>query len=258
MDLSFINTVKIFFSKETDIFRDFLKENRFERLLVITGSQKTKRIAEKFCDSIDDFTIRIMSGVETNAESEWIEKNLQVAKEFSPELIVTIGGGSVHDTGKALAIMIKSPINCKLKDYIVSGTLSTLGIKQVVPVVTIPTIAGSGAEVSPAALIKIENKKCVIYSPLLHPMATFINTDHYLSLNNHQFARSAFDSFIQATEGFISTKSNNISNAFAIEAIRYFNFAVPFMVNNHYPQLKGKSKKHKKEIKSRTKYHLTK
>lgn len=231
MRISYLNTVKVFFTKEMNEFASFIEANSYRRVLIVTGCNKTKSISDHLEEVLENCNVKILDGIETNASSNWIEKNLQEAKEFSPEVIVTVGGGSAHDSGKALAIMIESSSEYTIEDYTVNGKLSVPGIKKVLPVITIPTISGSGAEVSPAALIRIKNQKRVVFSPVLHPIATFINTDYFRSLNMRQVARSAFDSFIQASEGFVSTAANNLSNAFAVETIRYFNDVLPFLTN---------------------------
>lgn len=231
MGISYQNTVKIFFTKEINDIVSFVEINKFKRILIVTGCKKTKSIARKIAKYFKNNIVKVLSGIETNANSKWIEENIQEAKCFSPNVIITVGGGSVHDTGKALAIMIKSSLKFSIEDYTVDGKLSVPGIKKVLPVITVPTLSGSGAEVSPAALFRIGNKKRVVFSPLLHPVASFINIDYFRSLSIHQISRSAFDSFIQAAEGFISTLANNISNAFATETIKYFDAVLPCLRN---------------------------
>lgn len=138
-------------------------------------------------------------------------------------LLLLLGGGSVHDTGKAISVMLYSDDKVDIEDYTVDGKLSVPGIKKTLPIITIPTLVGSGAEVSPAALIQIGNKKRVMFSTLLHPTATFINNSFLGTLSINKISRSAFDSLVQALEGFISTSANAISDAFAMQTISYFN-----------------------------------
>lgn len=233
MGINYQNTVKVFFTKDASDIVSFVEANEFKRVLFVTGCVKTKDIADSLKDEFKEFETKTLSGVETNANSQWIDKNISEAKSFSPDVIITVGGGSVHDTGKALAIMIGSSSEFSIEDYTVNGKLSVPGIKNVLPIITVPTISGSGAEVSPAALLRINNQKRVVFSPLLHPIATFVNTDYARLLGIRQISRSAFDSFIQAAEGFVSTAANNISNAFAAETIRYFNMILPYLVKDN-------------------------
>lgn len=235
MDFIYRNTTQLFFTKELiEELNDFIKSNKFKRALIITGETATSKIASTICSELI-VEHKIMSGVRSNPLSETVEKIARDAKQFNPDVILTVGGGSVHDTGKAVAIMYFDNNN-SVEDYTVTGKFSVPGIKKVLPVITIPTLFGSGAEVSPAALIRIGNEKRVIYSPLLHPLASFINTNLTQSLNKVEISRSAFDSFIQALEGFVSLSSNNISDAFAKTTIEYYNICLPNLIQGIYTE----------------------
>ncbi len=233
MNLSYCNTTKVFFTNEIKDIYDFVCSSGFNKVLFVTGGQSTKKIALQIKDGFNTSNIQciVLDGITTNPLSETIEEMAKVAKSFSPDVILTVGGGSVHDAGKAISIMVFSENN-NVEDYTVNGKLSVPGIVKTIPVITIPTVWGSGAEVSPAALVRIGKEKRVIFSPMLHPVATFINTNFADSLTNYQISRSSFDSFVQALEGFISTSSNNISNSFAKIAIDNYNTCLPSLFHN--------------------------
>lgn len=233
MDFIYQNTTKLYFTKKlTEDLSAFLDGNGFSKALVISGGESTTKIAQ---DVIKGLTIKckLCSGVQSNPLSEMAEQISAETKVFNPDVIITIGGGSVHDTGKTVAVLYYDEGHTA-EDYTVNGTLSVPGIKRALPVITIPTLYGSGAEVSPAALIRIGNEKRVIFSPMLHPLASFVNTDLTKKLKCSEVARSAFDAFIQALEGFISLSANNISNAFAKITLEYFNDCLPALISGKY------------------------
>ena len=233
MNFIYRNTTQLYFTKEiTNDVNDFIVSNNFKKVLIITGGTSTEQYAKIISDNISVENI-IISGVVSNPLSETVEKMAIIAKDYKPDLILTVGGGSVHDTGKAVAIMFFDSENT-IEDYTVTGKLSVPGIKKVLPVITVPTILGSGAEVSPASLLRIGNEKRVIFSPLLHPLASFINIEWSKRLNKSMLARSAFDSFVQALEGFVSVSANNISDAFAITSIEYYNACFPALIDGCY------------------------
>lgn len=233
MNFSYCNTTKVYFTDEVKDIYDFVCTSGFNKVLFITGGKSTKKIAQQIKDEFDTSKIKciVLEGITTNPLSETIEEMANAAKTFSPDVILTVGGGSVHDAGKAVSIMMFSEENT-VEDYTVNGKLSVPGIVKTIPVITIPTVWGSGAEVSPAALVRIGHEKRVIFSPLLHPIATFINTNFADSLTGYQISRSSFDSFVQALEGFISMSSNNISNSFARIAIENYNACLPSLFHN--------------------------
>lgn len=222
MNFNYCNTVKLFFGANVcEQLKGILFEQQANRILFITGEEKSRNVTSCIAEQMEEFDTKVLSGVTTNAKAATILDMAQISKEFNPDVIITVGGGSVHDTGKAVSIMSKST-DAALEDYTVNGKLSVPGIKDVIPLITIPTIVGSGAEVSPAALVKIDNEKRVIFSPLLHPIATIINIEYLKELNKDILSRTAFDSFIQSIEGYLSTAANNISDAFSEKAMEYF------------------------------------
>lgn len=187
------------------------------KVLVLTGGESTQKIAEIFCDKLkDDFIITLKTGVKTNPEIEFIEKI--ACEEEKVDVILTIGGGSVHDSGKALAIAMTH--NEKLEEYTTDGKISVSGItSRVIPIITIPTIFGTGAEVSPAALLKIENKKRVIFSTFIYPKATFIDCSFTTTLSKEMCIKASLDAMVQGIESLASTKAQAFSKRFSLSAI---------------------------------------
>lgn len=233
MNFNYCNTTKLFFTKDLSAdLSSFINANCYKKALVISGGPSTTKIAEKILKNLS-INFKLCVGVQSNPLSETAEEIALEAKSYHPDIIITIGGGSVHDTGKAVAILYYDEGH-NTEAYTVNGALSVPGIKRTLPVITIPTLYGSGAEVSPAALIRIGNEKRVIFSPLLHPLASFIDTDLTSGLTRDEVARSAFDAFIQALEGYVSLSANNISNAFARITIEYFNECVPALKSGNY------------------------
>ncbi len=224
MEYCYRNTTEVYFTLDViKRIHGYLKDNGFERVFMLTGRITSKEIAESIAENLtNSFKVFIYNGVSTNPTDSMVKDAYSNAVEFSPDVIITVGGGSVHDCGKAVSILLSNPESHNIDDFTVTGCLSVSGIKRVLPLITIPTLFGSGAEVSPAALLRIRNEKKVVFSPLLHPKATFVNVSFCKSSSSKVIARSAFDSFIQALEGYISSKANELSNVFALGVIGNF------------------------------------
>lgn len=223
MKFSYVNTTKIFFTNRLEEIGDYIASMNYRRPLIVTGCTYSAMKANEIANTLSCDEHKIISGVSTNASCDFVKDNLKTISDFSPDVIITVGGGSVHDTGKVISVMLYSDDKVGIEDYTVDGNLSVPGIKKTLPIITIPTLVGSGAEVSPAALIRIGNKKRVVFSTLLHPTATFVNCSLLETLSINKISRSAFDSLVQALEGFISSSANAISDAFAMQTISYFN-----------------------------------
>lgn len=187
------------------------------KVLVLTGGKSTLKIAENLSNKLkENFTVILKDGIKSNPEIELIES---IASEVQKaDVILTVGGGSVHDSGKALAIAMTH--NEKLEEYTTDGKISVPGItNRVIAVITIPTIFGTGAEVSPAALLKIRNKKRVIFSTYIYPKATFIDCSFTTSLSNDMCIKASLDAMVQGIESSVSTKAQSFSRRFSYSAI---------------------------------------
>lgn len=222
MSYNFINTTKVFFCDEVGkAAKQFCDENNYHKILFVTGGKHSKNITETIVKSFDKTCVEIIDGIVSNPLAEKIALETSKTKMFKPDVIISVGGGSVHDSAKALSVMYFNEKD-ELQDYTVTGKLSVPGIKKVLPIITVPTLSGAGAEVSPAALIRIANEKKVIFSPLLHPIASFIDVKYAYDIPDDIFIRSAFDALIQSLEGYLSNFANNLSDAFALQSIKYF------------------------------------
>jgi alcohol dehydrogenase class IV len=188
------------------------------KVLMLTGGNSTSIIAKTIKDSLSTkFDIVLFDGVTTNPPVEYIEG--LSTQGFKPSVIITVGGGSVHDAGKALSIALTH--DSKIEDYTVDGKYSVPGIKGNMPsVITIPTISGTGAEVSPASLVRIRDQKRVIFSPFLYPKATFIDYRFAKSLSVNQCRNTAIDALVQGAESLVSTASQSFSKKYSYSAIK--------------------------------------
>ncbi len=188
-----------------------------KKILLIAGGSHTIDIAKEIASYIDlDFQIELYDGITTNPSADIIEDIAQ--KATKPDIIISVGGGSVHDSAKSIAILMTH--KGTLKDFATDGAISVPGITdKTIPVITVPTISGSGAEVSPAALVKIGDQKKVIFSPNIYPKATFINPIFASTLSRNSFINTALDALVQGIESYVSTSAQDFSKRFSLSAI---------------------------------------
>ncbi len=217
MNFTYNAPTKVYFGK-LDYDNLFVEIKQYgNNVLILTGGKSTLKIAENISNRLKgNFSVILKDGVKSNPEIELIESIASGVQKI--DVILTVGGGSVHDSGKALAIAMTH--NEKLEDYTTDGKISVPGItNRVIPVITIPTIFGTGAEVSPAALLKIRNKKRVIFSTYIYPKATFIDCSFTASLSNDMCIKTSLDAMVQGIESAVSTKSQSFSRRFSYSAI---------------------------------------
>ena len=217
MNFTYNTPTKVYFGKID--YNNLIAEIKQygNKVLVLTGGKNTLKIAENLSDKLkENLTVILKDGIKSNPEIELIER---LASEVQKaDVILTVGGGSVHDSGKALAIAMTH--NEKLEEYTTDGKISVPGItNRAIPVITIPTIFGTGSEVSPAALLKIRNKKRVIFSTYIYPKATFIDCSFTVGLSNDMCIKASLDAIVQGMESSVSTKAQSFSRRFSYSAI---------------------------------------
>ena len=158
--------------------------------------------------------------VEHEPTTVTINDVVKSAREFNTELVVALGGGSVIDTGKAVSALLANP--GQLIDYLeVVGKGLPLQ-KRSVPLIAIPTTAGTGSEVTRNAVIEVpENKvKVSLRGIFIQPEIALIDPEFTISVPPQVTAYSGMDAFIQVIEPYVSTKANLMTDIFCREGIK--------------------------------------
>lgn len=135
------------------------------------------------------------------------------------DIVIGIGGGSVLDTGKAIAALVTNPGD--LLDYLeVIGKGKPL-IHAPLPYVAIPTTAGTGSEVTRNAVIESpqQNVKVSLRSPAMLPRLAMVDPELTYSLPPEITASSGLDALTQLIEPFVSIKANPMTDSICREGM---------------------------------------
>lgn len=148
------------------------------------------------------------------------------------DFIVGLGGGSSIDSAKAIAIMACNEGD--YWDYIVGGTGKGRPMNKALPIVAIPTTAGTGTEADPWTVITNEEKQEKIGFGNQHtfPCLSIVDPELMVSIPPHLTAYQGFDAFFHAAEGFIANCATPISDLYALEAIRLLYKYLPVAVKD--------------------------
>ena len=165
-----------------------------------------------------------------NPTKKHVMEAAALCKDEKCDFIVGLGGGSSIDSAKAIAVMACNPGD--YWDYIPAGTGKGRPVSKALPVVAIPTTAGTGTEADPWSVITNEDTKEKIGfgSELTYPILSIIDPELMLSIPPHLTAYQGFDAFFHAAEGFIANCSTPISDLYALEAIRLLYKYLPVVV----------------------------
>jgi alcohol dehydrogenase class IV len=189
------------------------------RLLLITGkhNQYTNPILKQQSIANQYEIMQIVSEKEPGIE--FIQDSLRMIKEFRPDIVVSIGGGSVIDTGKALAIL--SSNKGELLDYLEVIGKGNAITKEALPFIAIPTTAGTGSEATRNAVIydKASGLKVSLRSPLMLPKIAMIDPQLTVELPPEITASTGMDALTQVIEPLITRKRNPITDSVCFHAV---------------------------------------
>ena len=149
-----------------------------------------------------------------------VEDGVAAAKEGNCDLVISIGGGSVIDAGKAIAAMMNN--EGALLDYLeIVGHGKPL-LKPSAPFIAIPTTAGTGAEVTRnAVLASPEHKvKVSLRSPHMLPRLAVVDPELTYDLPPGLTASTGLDALTQLIEPFVCRRANPMTDGFCIEGIQ--------------------------------------
>ena len=206
-------------AKASDEIGNIIKGLNFENPIIITDKMMVKlgytkniqEILRKFqinCEVFDD-TIP-----EPTVES--IQRGVNKIKNGKYDSIIALGGGSPIDSAKAIGILGK--YGGEMRDYKFPRIISEPGI----PIIAIPTTAGTGSEVTRFTIISDEktDEKMLCVGLAFMPIAALVDYELTLSVPQRTTADTGIDALTHAMEAYVSKKANPYSDSQAIEAMK--------------------------------------
>lgn len=160
--------------------------------------------------------------VEPEPQASLVAQGAALARETGANFVVGLGGGSVLDVAKAIALMAGSEGD--VSEYFL-GRTSAREPAAALPVVAVPTTAGTGAEVTDIAILSQAQadggrRKESLYGPAIRPQLAVIDPDLAVGSPAALTAACAADALGHAIEAVTSRRANPIASALAIEAVR--------------------------------------
>lgn len=175
----------------------------------------------------------VYDGIEPNPTVANVDGGALAARENDCDFIVALGGGSVMDAAKAIAVMATN--DGELWDYISIGSGKGNPITHTpMPIVAITTTAGTGSETDAAGVITKEdtNEKSFIMHPELFPKLAIIDPELMTTVPPAYTAYQGFDALFHSIEGYIAKDANLMSDMYALTAIENIARYLPRAVHN--------------------------
>lgn len=189
------------------------------KALICTGGGSLKRNGslDIIINSLNENNIgyAVYEGIPSDPEIKDVDIGVSVCVEEKCDLLIAAGGGSVIDCAKAIGLAAAN--NCPVSE------LECLKPKHpMLPLIAIPTTAGTASEVTKMSIItdNAKKKKTVIATDKIIPSVAVLDVNTTLSMPPEVAAATGMDAFTHAIESYLSDKASVMTQMLALEAIR--------------------------------------
>lgn len=203
-----------------------------KKCLIVTGKtsmkkhgyiDKIKNILEK--ELIEPF---VFDSISNDAKSSEVNKGSLICRQEKIDFIIALGGGSSIDGAKAISI-----------SYNLDNIESLIGVqlekdKKSLPLVAIPTTAGTGSEVTKGAIITDDKKnyKSGVRGEQIFPKIAIIDPILSMTMPKNVAATTAFDAFTHLFESYLANKSNKFTEMISIAGLKLIMNSLPDSLEN--------------------------
>ena len=219
-DFNFNTTPGIIFGKGASVSScDRIIDKLGDNIFVITDADLTKiGLNKPIINQISKSSnLEVFDDVESDPSKKTLIKALKSAKNFKPTGILGFGGGSSMDIAKLISLLVGTEQDIEN----IWGVGNAKGTR--LPLVLIPTTAGTGSEVTPISIITLEkDEKKGVSSPIILPDLAVLDPKLTLNLPSDITAATGIDAMVHAIEAYTSNNQNNnpISKLLAIESLK--------------------------------------
>lgn len=159
------------------------------------------------------FDVAIHGGFGAEPDAEVLDPIIEDARTIQAVAVVGVGGGSVLDSSKLIALMLRNEGSCA--DWI--GMVEP--DNGVAPMILIPTTCGTGSETTRIAMVTIDGAKKVSSSALYIPQIAIVDPEMVSSLPKSVIAATGIDALAHATESLMGTNASMLSSTHSLRAI---------------------------------------
>ena len=210
-----------------------VKGRGFKKAFVCSDPDLIKfGVTKKVTDVLDnaDIDYEIYSEIKPNPTIENVQTGVVAFKASDADCIIAIGGGSSMDTAKAIGIIIKNPDFADVRSL--EGVAPTTN--KCVPIIAVPTTAGTAAEVTINYVITDteKNRKMVCVDPKDIPVVAVVDPDMMSSMPKGLTAATGMDALTHAIEGYITAGAWELSDMFHLKAIEIISNSLRGAVEN--------------------------
>lgn len=210
-----------------------IKKRGYKKALLISDVVlESCGVVEKIVDVLNKNQIEYAQflDVKPNPTIENVQAGLESLLDSKCDVIIAVGGGSVIDTAKAVAVVVNNPQN---RD-VVSLEGVDKSTNPPMPLIAVPTTAGTGSETTMDYVITNvqEKRKMACMDSMVVPVAAILDMDIMASLPLKMTAATAMDALTHAVESYLSKGAFAFSNMLSLEAVRLISSNVKKVLEN--------------------------
>ena len=222
MAIKFVLNETSYFGKEArGALAEEITKRKFKKVFLVSDKSLvnagvTAKVEEIFKNANIDYTL--YDEIKPNPTIKNVIDGVEACKASGADVIVTVGGGSSMDTAKGISIVMTNPDRADIKSL--NGASNT--INRGMPVIALPTTAGTASEVTINYVITDEERKIkmVCVDPNDIPIVAIVDSELMASMPKSLAAATGMDALTHALEGYITKAHNEMSDMFHIKAIQ--------------------------------------
>ncbi len=210
-----------------------IKKRKLKKVFVCSDPDLVKfKVTDKVIKVLDNAKIphTLYTDIKANPTIENVQTGVFAYRKSGADCIVAIGGGSAMDTAKAIGIIINNPEHEDVRSL--EGAVDTANPS--VPIIAVPTTAGTAAEVTINYVItdREKNRKFVCVDPHDIPVVAIVDSDMMSTMPKGLTASTGMDALTHAIEGYITKGAWELSDMFHLKAIEIISRSLRGAVEN--------------------------
>ena len=232
-----LNETSYFGNGAREVLAEEITKRGFKKVFLVSDKSLVEAgVAAKVEEELKKANIEytLYSKIKPNPTIKNVLDGVEACKQSGADLIVAVGGGSSMDTAKGISIVMTNPDRSDIRSL--NGLSNT--VNKGMPVIAMPTTAGTAAEVTINYVITDEKRKIkmVCVDPHDIPIIAIVDTELMASMPKGLAAATGLDALTHAVEGYITKAHNLMSDMFHMKAIKLIFENLSKAVNDKDPE----------------------
>lgn len=200
---------------------DSIKNLSTNRAFIVTGGSAMQKsgVADRIQNLLSSVgcSCELFAGVRPNPDPQIVMTGVERMRQFQPDTVIAVGGGSAIDAAKVMALLYEYPVN-NFSDLLETPLPSS---RNRVRLVAIPSTSGTGAEVTKAAVLTFTDRdlKIGLKSEALVPDIAILDAELTMTMPQNIVAETGMDALTHAVECYINLSLDDFTEPLAREAV---------------------------------------